>query len=96
VATSTFEQIMGFYIAVTLLYNVLSVASIFRLRAKCPDVPRPFRVPGYPWVPILFIVGALWVTGNEVARNPWRSGIGVGVLFLAAPVYVWWKRARRA
>jgi amino acid transporter len=96
VATSTFEQIMGFYIAVTLLYNVLSVASIFRLRAKLPDAPRPFRVPGYPWVPILFIVGALWVTGNEIARNPWRSGIGVGVLFLAAPVYVWWKRARPA
>ena len=95
VATSSFEQIMGFYIAITLLYNVLSVAAIFRLRRTLPDAARPFRVPGYPWTPLLFIVGALWVTGNEIARSPARSAIGLVALGAAAPVYLWWKREAR-
>ena len=92
VLTGTFEQIMGYYVAVSLIYNALSIAAIYRLRRKFPDRPRPFRVPGYPVTPALVIAGALWVTGNEIAGSPVRSGIGILVLLSSAPAYLWWKR----
>jgi APA family basic amino acid/polyamine antiporter len=92
VLTGSFLQIVSYYVAITLLYNVLSVAAVYPLRRKLPDRPRPFRVPGYPFVPALFIVAALWVTGSEIWRNPLRNGVGVLVLLAAAPVYWLWRR----
>jgi amino acid transporter len=95
ILSGTFEQILGYYIAVSLVYNVLTVLCVYRLRWKFPDRERPFRVPGYPVLPAVFIVAALWVTGNEVAGSPLRSGIGVAVLLASVPAYVLWKRAPR-
>jgi APA family basic amino acid/polyamine antiporter len=92
VLTGSFLQIVSYYVAITLIYNVLSVAAVYPLRRKLRERPRPFRVPGYPFVPALFIVAALWVTANEIARNPGRNGIGVLVLLAAAPVYRVWRR----
>jgi APA family basic amino acid/polyamine antiporter len=94
VLTGTFEQILGYYVVVSLLYNVLAVTAVFRLRAKVPEHPRPFRVPGYPVVPAVFVAAALWVTGSEVAARPLRSGIGLAVLLSSLPVYRLWRRAR--
>jgi APA family basic amino acid/polyamine antiporter len=95
VITGTFAQIMGYYVAVTLVYNTLSVASVFPLRRKYPR-RESFRVPGFPVVPLVFIAGALWVMGNEIARSPARSTIGILVLLSSAPAYLLWKRTREA
>ncbi|HMB68035.1 MAG TPA: amino acid permease, partial [bacterium] len=95
ILTGTFEQIFSYYVAVSLLYNVLTILCVYRLRVKFPDRERPFRVPGYPVLPAVFVGAALWVTGNEVAGSPVRSGIGLAVLLAAAPAYFVWKRTRR-
>jgi APA family basic amino acid/polyamine antiporter len=95
ILTGTFEQIFSYYIAVSLLYNVLTILCVYRLRVKFPNRERPFRVPGYPVLPALFVVAALWVTGNEIADSPARSGVGLAVLFAAAPAYFVWKRVTR-
>jgi APA family basic amino acid/polyamine antiporter len=96
VLTGTFEQLLGYYVAVSLLYNVLTVTSLFRLRAKFPDRERPFRVPWYPVVPVVFVLAALGVTASEIARSPVRSGIGILVLLSSAPAYRLWRRRREA
>jgi APA family basic amino acid/polyamine antiporter len=96
VLTGTFEQLLGYYVAVSLLYNVLTVTSLFRLRAKFPERPRPFRVPLYPLVPAVFVAAALGVTASEIARSPVRSGVGILVLLSSLPAYRLWRRRRGA
>lgn len=92
VVTGSFEQILGYYVAVSLIYNVLTILCVFRLRAKFPDRERPFRVPLYPLVPIVFVAAALTVAGNAVLGDPMRNAAGLAVLVLASPVYLLWKR----
>jgi amino acid transporter len=92
VLTGTFEEIMGFYVSISLLYNVLTVLAVYRLRRIRPDLPRPFRVPGYPVVPALFVVAALVVAGFEIAHSKGRSIAGLAVLLLSWPAYRLWKR----
>lgn len=95
ILTGTFEQILGYYVAVSLLYNVLAMLCVYRLRVTQPDRERPFRVPGYPVLPAVFVVAALWVTGSEVVRSPVRCGIGLAVLLSSLPAYVVWTRVRK-
>ena len=94
VITGTFRQIIGYYVAISLIYNLMSVAAVYPLRRKYPDRERTFRVPGYPVVPLVFIVAALWVIANEVRDSPIRNGVGLLVLLSSAPAYLWWKRRR--
>jgi APA family basic amino acid/polyamine antiporter len=89
-------EIISYYICLSLLYNVLTVAAVYRLRQTRPDLPRPFRVPGYPLVPAVFIVAALGVTGSEIARAPVRSAVGLAVLLAAFPAYLLWRRRSEA
>ncbi len=96
VLTGTFEEIMGFYVSLSLLYNVLTVIAVYRLRHLHPDLPRPFRVPGYPVVPAFFIVAALVVAGFEMAHSPGRSIVGFAILLVSWPAYRLWKQRVRS
>jgi len=66
-----------------------------RLRRQKPDLPRPFRVPGYPWLPGLFVLTAIAVLAVTILDQPVLSG--EGLLFIAAglPVYAWFRRTSR-
>lgn len=92
ILTGTFEQIISYYVCISLVYNMLTVASVYRLRSKLPDAPRPFRIPGYPLTPAVFIVASLGITAAEFARAPLRSAIAFGVLIAALPAYQLWRR----
>jgi basic amino acid/polyamine antiporter, APA family len=71
------------------------------LRRKLPDVPRPFRTPGYPWVPLLFLAGTLVglvaIVYGELARPVPNYSPLVGLSIAAAgfPVYYVWRRGAR-
>jgi amino acid transporter len=95
IVTGGFRQIIGYYVAISLIYNMLSVAAVYRLRHKLPDRERSFRVPGYPVVPAVFILAAAWVTGTELVDRPGRIGVGLLLLGLSVPAYLLWKRKRR-
>jgi len=92
VATGSFEQILGYYVSVSLLYNVLTILCVFRLRRKYPDRERPFRVPLYPFVPVVFVAAALTVAGFAIADSPLRNAAGLAVLAAASPVYLLWRK----
>ena len=47
-------------------FSTLAVAAVFVLRVRRPDAPRPFRVPGYPFVPALFVAVSVWVLWSVV------------------------------
>ena len=69
-ASGTFEQLLTYVVFVGWIFYALGAACVFVLRRTQPDAARPFRVPGYPWTPLLFIVAAVALVGNTIATQP--------------------------
>jgi basic amino acid/polyamine antiporter, APA family len=90
--TGTFEELTNLFIFATWIFYGLAVVSLFRMRRKEPDLPRPFRCPGYPWVPALFVFGALALTLSEWLQRPGRSTIGLLLIAAGIPFYNRWSR----
>jgi basic amino acid/polyamine antiporter, APA family len=90
--SGTFEQLLTYVVFVGWIFYALGAACVFVLRQRRPDAARPFRVPGYPWTPLLFIVAAAALVANTIATQPARAAIGIGVVLLGLPVYFVWRR----
>jgi APA family basic amino acid/polyamine antiporter len=87
-----FEQLLAYVVFVGWIFYALGAAAVIVLRRTRPDAERPFKVPGYPVTPILFVLAAIAIVGNTIYTNPLRAAIGLGVVFLGAPAYMVWRR----
>lgn len=79
VMVRTFEQLADAFVLAIWPFYALSVAAVYALRRKRPDLPRTYRTWGYPVTPILFILAVLWLIGNafiEDLRHALRDGFG--------------------
>jgi APA family basic amino acid/polyamine antiporter len=94
VLSGSFEQLLTYVVFMSWLWFALAALAIFAYRRREPDAPRPFRTPGYPLTPILFIVAALVIVLNTVISQPVQSLIGLAIALLGIPAYLWW-RARQ-
>jgi len=92
-ATGSFEQLFTYVIFSAWIFYALAGASVFVLRRSRPDAPRPFRVPGYPWTPLVFVVSAAAIVLNTIWARPQRSLLGLGIVALGLPAYRAWRRA---
>jgi APA family basic amino acid/polyamine antiporter len=91
----TFEQLLNYVVFVGWIFYALGAASIFVFRRTLPDAPRPFRVPGYPWTPLLFILSAVAIVLNTIVSQPLRQTVmGLGMVGLGLPAYWFWQRSR--
>ncbi len=87
VLTGSFESLTAFFVFTQWSFFALGAVALFRLRRQEPDLPRPVRVPGYPAVPALFLALAVLLTAHAVARHPWRSAAGLGLILAGLPFY---------
>jgi len=94
-ATGTFEQLLTYVVFMGWVFFALAAMAIFTYRRREPNAVRPFRTPGYPVTPILFIISALAIVLNTIVTQPVRGLIGLGGVALGVPVYFVW-RSRRA
>jgi APA family basic amino acid/polyamine antiporter len=94
--TGGFEQLFTYVVFASWLFAALAAASVFVLRRRGPDVPRPFRVPGYPLTPVLFIAAAVAIVLNTVVARPVQALIGLGIVATGVPAYFVWKRRASA
>lgn len=95
-ATGTFEQLLTYVVFTGWVFYALGALSIFAYRRRSPEAVRPFRVPGYPVTPLLFVLSAGLLVANTVVTQPGRAGAGIAVVLLGAPVFAFWRsRARR-
>ncbi len=94
--TGTFEDLFSLFIFAQWIFYGLVVASVYGLRRREPDLPRPYRTWGYPWVPAVFIAGALALTIGLWAARPVRSTVGLGLILLGLVFYPRWQRGSRA
>lgn len=91
----TFEQLLNYVVFVGWVFYGLGGASIFVFRRTKPDAPRPFRVPGYPWTPLLFVISAAAIVLNTVLSQPIQQTLlGFGMVALGVPAYWFWQRRR--
>jgi APA family basic amino acid/polyamine antiporter len=93
--TGTFEQLLTYVVFIGWIFYALGAAAVIALRIKRPDAVRPFRVPGYPVTPAVFVLAAAVIVGNTVLSQPRQAAIGIGVVLLGAPAYLLWKRRLR-
>jgi basic amino acid/polyamine antiporter, APA family len=90
--TGTFEQLLTYVVFVGWIFYALGAAAVLVLRRTRPDVERPFKVPGYPLTPVLFVLAAIALVGNTILSQPGRAAMGLGVVLLGSPAYWLWAR----
>src|SRR5438552_3693633 len=96
-ATGTFEQLLTYVVFMGWIFYALAAASVFVYRKHEPDAERPYRVPGYPVTPLVFIVAAVALVANTVITQPRRAAVGLAIVLAGAPAYaIWRRRAKQA
>ena len=93
--TGTFEELFSLVIFAAWIFHGLTVAALFRLRQREPDLERPYRAWGYPWAPALFLIGAFALTVNLWIERPVRSSIGLLLILSGLAFYRRWRKRSR-
>ena len=94
VLTGTFEQIADTFVLAIWPFYGLAVAGLYRLRRRT-DLARPYRVPGYPIVPAIFIAACIYLVASALIGDPLWTGITLGILLAGIPVYLIVFRTRK-
>lgn len=87
VATTSFERLILYIESLLILSSMVTVAAVIWMRIKKPDTPRPFRVPGYPFTPLLYIAVSLYMLWFLTAKHPVESAWGLATLVVGWLVY---------
>ena len=95
-ATGTFSQLLTYAVFTGWIFYALGALAVMMMRRSEPNAVRPFRVPGYPVTPILFVVATAALVINTIATQPGISSIGLAFVALGAPVFFIWRSRDRA
>lgn len=90
--TGTYDQIFTYVIFAGWIFYALGAAAVFILRKKQPNIERPYVVPWYPWIPIIFIAVATWFVLNTILQQPNESAVGTLLLVAGVPFYLYWQK----
>ncbi len=93
--TGTFQQLLTYVVFIGWIFYALGAAAVIALRIKRPDALRPFKVPGYPVTPLLFVLAAAVIVINTIISQPKQAAIGIAVVLAGAPAYLIWHRRRQ-
>jgi APA family basic amino acid/polyamine antiporter len=91
-----YSNLLDYVISAALIFYILTIAGVIRLRQTRPDAERPYKVPGYPLVPVLYIAGAATVLLILFAYRPATTWPGLVIVLLGGLVYAGLKSARKA
>jgi len=89
--SGTYDQLFTYVIFAGWIFFALGAVAVFIIRKKMPDANRAFRVPGYPYVPILFVVVASWFVVNTLVVHTADSLVGLLLLLVGIPFYLYYK-----
>jgi APA family basic amino acid/polyamine antiporter len=86
--SGSYGQLLDYVIFAVLVFYVLTIVGLFVLRRTQPDTPRPYKAFGYPVLPGLYIVMAVWVCGVLLRYKPQYTWPGLILVLLGVPVYL--------
>ncbi|HEY6291657.1 MAG TPA: amino acid permease [Terriglobia bacterium] len=89
--SGTYNELLNYVIFAVVLFYILTIAGLFWLRHKRPEAPRPYRALGYPVVPGLYILFALFVEWALLWHKAVQSVAGLCIVALGIPVFHLWR-----
>jgi len=93
--SGTYNNLLDYVVATVLVFYILTIAGIFILRKKQPETTRRFKTPGYPYIPLIYIISALTIVVLLLIYKPLYSWPGIIIILLGIPVYYYWKGKAR-
>lgn len=87
VTSRSFEALTATFVVATWPFYALAVAAVYRLRRRRPDLPRPYKVIGYPVVPAVFIAAVVCFIGNVLVYEPISTAITFALILSGLPIY---------
>ncbi len=94
--SGSFGQLLTYTVVAMLGFSILTAVALFVLRRRRPELDRPYRTSGYPWVPLLFIFGYLMILANVLVASPREALSGLVIVAAGVPAYLYWKRKPKA
>jgi APA family basic amino acid/polyamine antiporter len=95
VLSGWFDDLYNFVIFGSWILYLMTGISVLVLRKKRPDLSRPYRVIGYPVVPVLFVAVAALLLVSTIQTRPRESLMGLGLMAIGIPFYFYWKRQNK-
>jgi APA family basic amino acid/polyamine antiporter len=91
-----FDTLTTYFVVVEWAALIAAVAAVFVLRRTMPDTPRPYSTPGFPWVPLVFVIGTFIgltaIVWGEIVVGNYSPVYGLAIAAAGFPVYHLWKR----
>jgi len=91
VLSGSFDTISDYVIFAAWLFYMLGAAGVFVLRKKMPEVNRPYKVWGYPYTPIIFIIFSFLFLVNSIISDTQDAAMGSILILSGLPIYLYWK-----
>jgi APA family basic amino acid/polyamine antiporter len=89
---NVYNNLLDYIVSAALVFYILTILGIFRLRATRPDAERPYRAFGYPAVPAFYIAGAAAILAVLFVYRTSTTWPGLIIVLLGVPVYFLWRR----
>jgi APA family basic amino acid/polyamine antiporter len=94
--SGSYGQLLDYIIFAVLVFYILTIAGLFVLRVKRPEAPRPYRAIGYPVLPAIYILMAVFIDIVLLRYKPQYTWPGLIIVLLGIPVFYIWSRRNRA
>jgi len=93
--SGTFDQLTDCLLFASWIFYGLVTSSVFVLRRKMPNAVRPYKTLGYPIIPLVFVLVALWLIINTLVARRVESVVGLGLVVIGLPLYFYFKLRQR-
>lgn len=89
IGMGNFDFLTNMLVFVMWIFNTMIFGAVFILRKKHPDLHRPYKVLGYPWIPIIAIVGGVFIVVSTLFTQFNLAALGIVITLLGVPCYYW-------
>jgi APA family basic amino acid/polyamine antiporter len=93
--SGTYSDLLDYVIIAALIFYILTILAVFILRVKKPNIERPYKAFGYPYIPILYILVTSAISVILLIYKPNYTLPGLGIVILGIPVFFLWNRSRK-
>jgi APA family basic amino acid/polyamine antiporter len=87
-----YSNLLTFTSFASLLFNTITILGLFVLRRKRRDLPRPYRVAAYPFVPAAYLLVSAFFLVFIAKGAPWNAGFGMLIILIGVVPYLYWRK----